>query len=80
MNFNQTPQAAAARGFIHYFLLNFSVELVLCDLSQPAQTYWNNQRIQVLQVLVIVGVVSVDTSEEVSLVVLVSRIRHTSKK
>ena len=77
MNFHQTPQPSATRSLIDHFLLDLSIESVLGHLSCPTQNHRNQQWIIILQILVIIWIVRVHTPEEVSLIVLVARIRQT---
>ena len=79
MHFKQTPESPTTRSSVDDLLLDLAIELVLGDLSVPAQHDGDEQGVVVLEILVMVGVVGVHTPEEVSLVVLESGVSQASR-
>ena len=77
MNFYQTSQSSATRSLINHFLLDLPIEPMLGHLSGPTKNHGNQKWTVILQILVIIWTVRVHTAEEVSLIVLVARIRQT---
>ena len=63
---------------IRHLLLNLPVELVLGDLSEPAEHHGNDQGVEILEILVIIWTLGLYASKVVFLLVLISRVGQTT--
>ena len=72
MNLCKTPKSPATRGLICHLLLHLSVEFVLGDLPQPAEHHRDQEGVEVLEILVVIWNLCVNSAKEVFLLVLES--------
>ena len=78
MNLCKTPKSPATRRLIRHLLLHLPVKLVLGDLPQPAEHHWDQEGVEVLEILVVIWTLCVHAAKEVFLLVLVSRVGQTT--